>query len=71
MRKASYPTQSPKERAFLVGVELEGEAGVLTMEESLEELALLAQTAGLMVAGQAGQRLRRPEPKTLIGQGKV
>ena len=71
MRKASYPTQLPKERTFLVGVELEGEGGVLTMEESLEELALLARTAGLMVVGQAGQRLHRPEPKTLIGQGKV
>jgi GTP-binding protein HflX len=41
------------------------------VEESLAELAQLAHTAGLVVAGQATQRLERPNPATLIGSGKV
>ncbi|MEX0788278.1 MAG: GTPase HflX [Anaerolineales bacterium] len=69
--KVSLPVQSPRERAFLVGVEMPAETGVLSMEESLTELALLAQTAGLDVAGETSQRLRRVESKTLIGTGKV
>ena len=69
--KASLPVQTPRERAFLVGVEMPAESGVLSMDESLTELALLAQTAGLDVVGETGQRLRRVESKTLIGTGKV
>jgi len=38
---------------------------------SLDELALLAQTAGAVVAGRALQRLEAPHPATYIGKGKV
>jgi GTP-binding protein HflX len=41
------------------------------MEDSLLELSLLADTAGLSVVGQATQRLRHPDPKTFIRSGKV
>jgi GTP-binding protein HflX len=59
-----------------VGVELKGPAafssdGAWPVEESLAELAQLARTAGLVVVGQAVQRLERPHPATLIGAGKV
>ena len=40
-------------------------------QSSLEELALLADTAGARVVGWAVQRLERPHPATYIGQGKV
>ncbi len=40
-------------------------------ESSLEELALLTQTAGARVVGRAVQRLGRPSPATYIGKGKV
>src|SRR3989304_1884152 len=40
-------------------------------EGSLEELALLADTAGARVVGQTVQRLTRPRPATYIGRGKV
>lgn len=40
-------------------------------EESLEELAELARSAGARVVGQALQRARRPDPATLIGRGKA
>jgi GTP-binding protein HflX len=41
------------------------------MEESLEELAELAATAGAEIAGRAMQMRAGPEAATLIGHGKV
>ncbi len=69
--KAPQNTRQPKERAFLVGVELAGEPSLLSLEDSLAELALLAETAGLTVVGQITQRLKQPNPQTFIGRGKV
>ncbi len=40
-------------------------------EGSLEELALLADTAGARVVGHELQRLDRPNPATYVGKGKV
>lgn len=40
-------------------------------EDSLSELALLADTAGLEVIGQASQRLKQPFPRHFIGPGKL
>ncbi len=59
-----------------MGVELKGPAalssdGYWPVEESLAELAQLARTAGLVVVGQAVQRLEHPHPATFIGPGKV
>jgi GTP-binding protein HflX len=61
----------PKEKAFLVGVELSWEKKLLPVEESLDELSLLAETAGLEVVGRASQRLRNPNSATYIGKGKL
>ncbi|MCS5696539.1 GTPase HflX [Desulfofundulus thermocisternus] len=41
------------------------------VEESLEELARLADTAGAQVVGRVVQRARRPDPATFLGRGKV
>lgn len=60
-----------KERAFLVGAELKRQHNPWRIEDSVEELARLAETAGLDVVGQAIQRLDRPNPATYIGSGKV
>jgi len=70
-KKVAEPTTKPKERAFLVGVELSSDQNLLTLDDSLEELALLADTAGLDVVGQATQKLEHPSPDTYIGKGKV
>ena len=70
-RNRTFPTQAPKEKAFLVGVEFFDQPGLLSISDSLKELSLLADTAGLEVVGQAYQRLDRPNPATLIGAGKV
>jgi GTPase len=71
MPKPSLPTELPSERAFLVGMEIRGQRGLMGVEDSLGELALLADTAGLQVVGQTYQKVARPDPNTLIGSGKV
>lgn len=70
-RRTPEPTTPPRERAFLVGVEIYQEKNLLPLEDSLAELALLADTAGLDVVGQLTQKLERPNPETYIGSGKV
>jgi len=57
------------ERVVLVGVWTEG--SVAEAENSLTELALLAETAGSQVLEGLIQRRGRPDPATFIGRGKV
>ena len=64
-------TQSPAERALLVGAQLKSRQDGWDLEDSLIELGQLARTAGLEVAGQTWQRLDQYNPATLIGSGKV
>lgn len=71
MREPSNPTQQPTERALLVGVAEKGSRPLMSIDESLSELALLARTAGLEVVGQTHQNLSRIDPATFIGSGKV
>lgn len=65
------PTRPPRERAFLVGVEIYQKKQNLPLEDSLTELALLADTSGLQVVGELTQKLDRPYVETFIGPGKV
>ena len=62
-----------KERAILVGVDLRypEEEELWSTDESLEELASLAETAGVTIANRVVQRRRNPDPKFYIGKGKV
>ncbi len=69
--KTPEPTSPPRERAFLIGMDLHQEADLLSIDDSINELALLADTAGLNVVGQATQKLSAPNPRTFIGSGKV
>ena len=57
------------ERVVLVGVWTEG--GIADAENSLAELAALAETAGSEVLEGLIQRRGRPDPATFIGRGKV
>lgn len=70
-KRTPEPTVPPRERAFLVGVEIYGREHILTLEDSLSELSLLSDTAGLDVVGELTQKLERPNPETFIGSGKV
>jgi GTP-binding protein HflX len=57
------------ERVILVGVWTEG--SVQDAENSMAELALLAETAGSEVLDALYQRRDSPDPATYIGRGKV
>lgn len=70
-KKNPEPTIRPRERAYLVGVEIRGDDQILRLEDSISELALLADTAGLDIVGQSTQRLDKPNANTFIGPGKV
>ena len=57
------------ERVVLVGVWTEG--SVEDAENSMAELALLAETAGSEVLDAIYQRRQSPDPATYVGRGKV
>ena len=55
-----YETEQTKERLVLIA-----------LTEELEELALLAETAGAEVVGQMSQERTQPHPAHYLGKGKV
>ena len=57
------------QRTILVGVDMPGTDW--PVEESLDELAQLAATAGVDCVDRVTQKLARPHPGTLLGSGKV
>jgi GTP-binding protein HflX len=83
--RAGYEVEALQERGFLVGARLKlasthsspdrshrARSGPeFSIEDSLEELAALADTAGIVVIGGTYQRLERIHPATYIGKGKV
>ena len=72
-------SQAQKERTLVAGVELTGVPRDkssalyegLNAEESLEELATLAESAGAVVVGRMIQTRRALDSATLVGSGKV
>jgi GTP-binding protein HflX len=70
-KKNPEPTRKPRERTFMIGVELHSQVNLLSLDDSLAELELLADTAGLDVVGMTTQKLDRPNVQTFIGSGKV
>jgi GTP-binding protein HflX len=67
----SLLTRNQPEKAFLVGINFPGSSNNLSTQDSLNELSLLAKTAGLIVVGMEMQNLKVPNPATFIGKGKV
>jgi GTPase len=66
-----FETQShTKEKALLIGLEREG-VNKWDLEESMEELAELASSAGAEVVGRVTQRLEQPTAPYYIGRGKA
>ena len=73
IRDSLYPVIDPNGpllRALVAGLQW-GPPGPWDLDDSLDELAGLAITAGLDVVGRVTQRRDRPEPSTFFGQGKV
>ncbi len=78
-----YPTASPIEHALLLAVDWRSptrgaeqtESGaqrpLWSIEDALEELARLAETAGIEVVGAVTQKMARPAPGSYVGKGKL
>src|SRR3989442_6718793 len=66
----SAPTEAPRPRAVLVGVEL---SGVTDAEERswLKELKRLCETLGFEVVGEVTQKRKGLGAATLLGKGKL
>lgn len=65
-------TKPAPERAFLVAVATKGgDRGRWSAEDSIEELAQLAGTAGVSVVGRLIQRLSVPSKTHYLGRGKL
>ena len=61
----------PVERALLVGAPRKGTRDAAQVDEHLEELARLADTAGATVVGRVMQLVEKPAPDFYVGKGKV
>ena len=66
-----HSTAPQAERALLVAVKTRNRRDGLDAGASLDELALLAHTAGAEIAGRAVQRLDSPNSAHYIGKGKL
>ena len=71
MSKSESLSTSHIDRGYLVGIEIQQEAALFSVDDSLSELRLLAKTAGIAVVGQTFQRVKQVNPKTFIGSGKL
>jgi GTPase len=69
-RTAPIDLTPTPERAFLIAVDTGSDVG-WPAEDSLQELASLARTAGAEVVGAEWQQRRHPDPDTYIGAGKA
>ena len=65
-----YENSLAGHRAVLVGVKLKNDI-MEEVEESVEELRQLAETASLLILCDSIQALTKPKPTFFIGQGKV
>jgi GTPase len=63
--------QPPIERAILVGSPRKGSKEVAVLQEHLDELERLVDTAGAHVVGRLTQQIVSANAATLIGEGKV
>jgi GTP-binding protein HflX len=65
-----YPTKQVKEKAVLIGVinqyQREGD-----VKDFLDELAFLTETAGADPVKSFIQKIESPNPRTLVGSGKI
>ena len=68
----SYEVDKEQELAILVGLELpSNKVSSWKIENSLEELKQLADTAGAQVVGRVWQKRDRPDAALYIGRGKL
>jgi len=66
----AYSTRSEQERAVIIGI-VTREQDPDQVEEFLDELAFLVDTAGAIPAGRFLQKMEVPNSRTYIGKGKL
>ncbi len=66
----TYDTSVQKEKVILVGI-IYGKQDERVVEEYLDELEFLAETAGAEIYERFTQRLINPHPATFVGSGKL
>src|SRR6266851_9904636 len=66
----SAPTEAPRPRAVLVGVQLSGVTNA-DQRSSLKELKRLCETLGFVVVGEVTQKRKGLGATTLLGEGKL
>ncbi len=71
MTREMISLETVVERALLVGAPMKGAGARRRLDEHLEELSELADTAGATVVGEVTQLLDRPHPGTYLGSGKL
>ena len=70
--KRIYPQlRGFRERVLLVGAALPSRNSANPLDDNLDELEKLAESAGAEVVGRFTQQLKKITPATLIGKGKV
>lgn len=70
MKKSHVPNPNKIEKAVLVGL-INQKQDEAQIEEYLDELAFLSETAGAETVKRFVQKLDQPNPKTFIGSGKL
>src|SRR6266850_8472139 len=66
----SAPTEAPRPKAVLVGVQLSGVTDA-ELRSSLKELKRLCETLGFEVVGEVTQKRQSLGAATLLGEGKL
>jgi GTP-binding protein HflX len=70
MKQASIVSEAELDKAVLVGV-INQHQDEEQVQEYLDELAFLAETAGVNPVKRFVQKLTSPNPKTFVGTGKI
>jgi len=70
IEKKLFSTTAKRERAILVAV-VSQKSSIEVVKEHLNELAFLAQTAGVDEIARFTQNLAKPDSKTYVGKGKL
>lgn len=71
-RRSSHSIVPREETAYLVGTESgRADDSALPLEESLDELQRLCESAGARVVGRNFQKRSKPDTRTYVGAGKI
>ncbi len=71
LRRRGYEQEDTRERAILVSVSKNSKTTRYDLEDSMDELKELAESSDVLVLDTVMQRVRKINPKFLMGEGKL